>query len=324
MESPKPFGKQQFSPEERAHIRDLLQKKLGREHLSTRPGSGGATFTYVESWKVIHLANQIFGFNGWASSVVDITPDYIEQTARGRYSAGVTAVVRVTLKDGTYHEDVGFGITEHPSKGTAIENAKKEAVSDARKRALRLFGNALGNSIYDKQHIRKVKKGSLSKDVLTDEPVNPYVGNTVNNPPQATASNTPPQQTNDSDTINKPSIVNISTNTTYPPSNNQNNTFVKPTIPPTNNTNYNQASTGVQGQNQNNTSATLDYNSLTPPSNSSGSSPSRSSSPRGDYNNNQDAANVIPMDADFSQPLSFDAAVLAHLDQLDSQLSTKK
>jgi hypothetical protein len=40
--------------------------------------------------------------------------------------------------------------------GTAIENAKKEAVSDARKRALRIFGNALGNCIYDKEHIKKV------------------------------------------------------------------------------------------------------------------------------------------------------------------------
>ena len=29
------------------------------------------------------------------------------------------------LKDGTYHEDVGFGMSEHPKKGSAIENAKK-------------------------------------------------------------------------------------------------------------------------------------------------------------------------------------------------------
>ena len=29
------------------------------------------------------------------------------------------------LKDGTYHEDVGYGMAEHPKKGSAIENAKK-------------------------------------------------------------------------------------------------------------------------------------------------------------------------------------------------------
>ncbi len=89
------FGKQDFAIEEREAIRQLLHQKLGKEHLATRPGAGGSksfafksqidleqlyffsgSFTYVESWKVIELANQIFGFNGWSSSVVDITPDY--------------------------------------------------------------------------------------------------------------------------------------------------------------------------------------------------------------------------------------------------------
>lgn len=52
-------------------------------------------------------------------------------------------------------------------KGTAIETAKKvklehryflivqEAVADARKRALRVFGNALGNCLYDRDFIQK-------------------------------------------------------------------------------------------------------------------------------------------------------------------------
>lgn len=30
-------------------------------------------------------------------------------------------------------------------------------MSDARKRALRLFGNALGNCLYDKEHLVKLK-----------------------------------------------------------------------------------------------------------------------------------------------------------------------
>jgi len=171
---PSVFGRQEFKADERNAIRELLQQKLGKEHLATRPGSAGASFTYVESWKAIELANQIFGFNGWSSAVVDITPDYIEQSGKGRYSVGVTAVVKVMLKDGTYHEDVGYGMAEHPKKGSAIENAKKEAVSDARKRALRLFGNALGNCLYDKEHLQKLKsakKGDAG-----------YLPSTVSNP----------------------------------------------------------------------------------------------------------------------------------------------
>lgn len=63
------------------------------------------------------------------------------------------------MKDGTSHEDVGYGTGENPRRGLAIGNAKKEAVSDARKRALRLFGDALGNCLYDKDHLKRIRSG---------------------------------------------------------------------------------------------------------------------------------------------------------------------
>ena len=65
--------------------------------------------------------------------------------------------MRVTLKNGSYHEDIGNGKCENKSKATAIENAKKEAISDARKRALRVFGNAIGNSIYDRDYLNSIR-----------------------------------------------------------------------------------------------------------------------------------------------------------------------
>ena len=65
------------------------------------------------------MANSIFGFDGWSSQIVDITPDFIEELKGGKtWRVGVTAVVKVMLKDGTFHEDVGYGISENPSKGT--------------------------------------------------------------------------------------------------------------------------------------------------------------------------------------------------------------
>eukprot|EP01103_Thecamoeba_quadrilineata_P004299 TRINITY_DN1400_c0_g1_i1.p1 TRINITY_DN1400_c0_g1~~TRINITY_DN1400_c0_g1_i1.p1 ORF type:complete len:268 (+),score=44.88 TRINITY_DN1400_c0_g1_i1:2-805(+) len=151
------YGNKEFTPEERENVKSLLQRKLAKEHLATRPGAGGVVFTYVESYKAIEIANAIFGFNGWSSSVVDINTDFIEQDEKGRFRVGITAVVKVTLKDGTSHEDVGYGICENPKKGIALENAKKEAVTDARKRALRLFGNALGNCLYDRGHVKRIK-----------------------------------------------------------------------------------------------------------------------------------------------------------------------
>jgi len=75
----------------------------------------------------------------------------------GRWRVGISATVRITLKGGSFHEDTGYGSGEDKTKATAIEKAKKEAVTDAKKRALRTFGGALGNCVYDKQHLRKVK-----------------------------------------------------------------------------------------------------------------------------------------------------------------------
>ncbi|KAK5576049.1 hypothetical protein RB653_007187 [Dictyostelium firmibasis] len=147
------FGQVAFTEEEIASISQTLNESVPLEDVSTRQGPGGTTLSYLESWKAINLANKIFQFNGWSSSIKELSPDFIEEiTVNGltRYRVGVTAIVRVTLKDGTFQEDVGYGSTEHPSKGSAIENAKKEAVSDARKRTLRLFGDRIGNSLYDK------------------------------------------------------------------------------------------------------------------------------------------------------------------------------
>lgn len=44
----------------------------------------------------------------------------------GRYYVGVSARVRVQLKDGVYHEDIGYGVSEGmKSKALSIEKARK-------------------------------------------------------------------------------------------------------------------------------------------------------------------------------------------------------
>ena len=50
----------------------------------------------------------------------------------------MSAFVRVELKNGAYHEDVGYGVSEGlRSKGLSIEKARKEAATDGLKRSLR-------------------------------------------------------------------------------------------------------------------------------------------------------------------------------------------
>jgi recombination DNA repair RAD52 pathway protein len=66
-----------------------------------------------------------------------------------------TFYLQVELKDGAFHEDIGYGVSEGmKSKAMSLEKARKEAVTDGLKRALRSFGNALGNCLNDKEYIQ--------------------------------------------------------------------------------------------------------------------------------------------------------------------------
>jgi DNA repair and recombination protein RAD52 len=110
-----------------ATLQVKLDQKLGPEYISQRPGPGGGPkLTYVEGWKIINLANEVFGFNGWSSSIVNLSTDfadYFEETKR--YCIGVTAIVRVTLRDGVYHEDIGYGTIENTkNKGAGLDKVR--------------------------------------------------------------------------------------------------------------------------------------------------------------------------------------------------------
>ena len=61
------------------------------------------------------------------------------------------------MRDGTFHEDVGYGTSEGmKSKALSIEKARKESITDGLKRALKSFGSALGNCLSDKDYLRYI------------------------------------------------------------------------------------------------------------------------------------------------------------------------
>ena len=129
--------------------------------LSTRQGGGGTKLTYIEAWRVIQIANDIFGFSGWCSEIKTLEVDFVRavssssrqtaslshaaltllrpvpgayaaqidhDAAAGRYSIGVSALMRVTLRDGCFREDIGYGKAENvKSKSDGLDKAKKEA-----------------------------------------------------------------------------------------------------------------------------------------------------------------------------------------------------
>jgi len=72
----------QFTAQEIATLQNRLNKQLGPEYLSYRPGGGGTQVAYLEGQKAIALANDVFGFNGWSSSLHQVQIDFV------RYPSG--------------------------------------------------------------------------------------------------------------------------------------------------------------------------------------------------------------------------------------------
>ena len=54
---------------------------------------------------------------------MNLNVDYVEQEMN-LWCVGVTAIVRVMLKDGSFHENIGFAEVKNISKGIAMKEAK--------------------------------------------------------------------------------------------------------------------------------------------------------------------------------------------------------
>ncbi|KAI8633583.1 hypothetical protein F5Y19DRAFT_461940 [Xylariaceae sp. FL1651] len=161
----------QFTATEIATLQARLEKQLGPEYLSARSGPSGQKVHYIAAEKCIALANEVFGFNGWSSSIQNIQVDFVDENPQTlKISLGLSVIVRVTLRDGTFHEDIGYGHIENcKGKAAAFEKAKKEGTTDALKRTLRNFGNVLGNCIYDKDYLAKVTKIKVGPTKFDEE-----------------------------------------------------------------------------------------------------------------------------------------------------------
>lgn len=148
------YGRREF--EDNVKINKYLQCMTPLELTKTREGPGQTKLFYIESDTAFQIANLLFGYDGWSTTVRSYN---IIQKGE---PVIVTACVRVELKNGSYREDVGVGASPSrlstKSMAQAIDVATKSAVTDATKRALRLFGNLLGNSLYQKRYLDDVLK----------------------------------------------------------------------------------------------------------------------------------------------------------------------
>ncbi len=67
----------EYTAQEIATLSSRLEKQLGPEYISTRPGASGTKVPYLAADKCINLANEVFGFNGWSSGIQQIQIDFV-------------------------------------------------------------------------------------------------------------------------------------------------------------------------------------------------------------------------------------------------------
>lgn len=117
----------------------------------------GRTFTYIDGYYAITVANKLLGHNGWSYTVANLSQVQCEQKKNRNdkllWYVAYTATCQVvaTFNDQTItRQDVGYGSGIDADLGRAHESAAKEAATDALKRALRSLGEAFGLQLYDK------------------------------------------------------------------------------------------------------------------------------------------------------------------------------
>ena len=150
-------GYTEFPPE----VVAMLNEELNPQLVSEREGAGGRTVKYIEAHVAIDQANRIFGYGSWGPRVLEgptlhsitvAAPATGEITESHEY---YTAQVGIWVYGQMRSSDEGFCEVRRLKKGTQRgalvgmhEMARKGAISDGIKRALRSFDKQFGNDLY--------------------------------------------------------------------------------------------------------------------------------------------------------------------------------
>lgn len=130
----------------------LLNERLQVEHIKERKGTGGKMLKYVSGDYAIATANRIFGFGKWGYRVLSKSREQVGEEEF--YTADIELYV-IGCPFPVPGEGVG---TVKRAQGAAYatveqhEKARKEAVTDALKRALRHYGDQFGLSLYNEDN----------------------------------------------------------------------------------------------------------------------------------------------------------------------------
>ena len=191
---------------------ELDSSRVKTREIKTRE-QGNISLSYIEGFDVIDTANLIFGYGNWSYLISSLTQVSQEQNHNQNFVVCYKAVVKLLVKDenhtkSTSRQDVGFGTGVSKTLADSHENAGKEAVTDALKRAMRSFGNQFGNSLYDKTRNQQNQDSSYQQKQNYNQ--NQSYTNRNQKPPQ---NNPQQQQAYQNGNIRNSSNVNQNANT---------------------------------------------------------------------------------------------------------------
>lgn len=145
-----------FTGEQQAQLEEMLKAS----NIKERPGQGGKKLKYVSGDYVIGTANRIFGFGKWGYRV--LSKSHESTGDKEYYTADIELMV---LGCPFPFPGEGIGVPQNTTV-EQHEKARKEAVTDALKRALRHFGDQFGLSLYNEDNYVEDASGNpvLVKD----------------------------------------------------------------------------------------------------------------------------------------------------------------
>ena len=142
-------------------VLDKLNEELDPSLIKSYEGPGKKTLYYIEAHAAISNANRIFKPANWGPRVLE-GPTLHQVQITDRQTGQITAVheyytalVAVYVYGRFISSDEGFGEVDEIHENTQTkmmlgmhEKARKGAISDGIKRALRILGKQFGNSLY--------------------------------------------------------------------------------------------------------------------------------------------------------------------------------
>ena len=150
---------QRFSLEQEEMLREPLQASVIKE----RVGSKGMVLKYIKGDTAIDTANRIFGYGQWGYRVVGREHCVIDDEKKGKIEY-YTADIELSVVGAAFpFPGDGMGIVTSPFTIEIHEKARKEATTDALKRALRHYGDQFGLCLYNEDDYVDQGDGTLAK-----------------------------------------------------------------------------------------------------------------------------------------------------------------